>query len=386
MTVIPATILSDPALIAVLDMIEQGGHRAYLVGGAVRNALLGVTVDDIDIATDAHPEEVVALARAARLKPVPTGIDHGTVTVVSEGIGFEVTTFRRDVETDGRHATVAFSGELAEDAARRDFTMNALYADRTGRVIDPVGGIPDLHAGRLRFVGDPKARIVEDYLRILRFFRFLAWYGREAQPEAIAACAELRPGLDRIAKERIGAEMRKLLSAPNPAPAIALMAQTGVLVQILPGADPSHLAALIAAEEDAPPNWSRRLAALGADDPAGMLRLSRGEAKAQAVLSDAIAAKPGLDAAGYHLGLETATDLALIHIAQGEALPEGWRERLADAASSPLPISARDLSPPLTGKAIGRGLQAAEALWIASGFKTPAPALIDAALLAGEEE
>ncbi|TGN45943.1 CCA tRNA nucleotidyltransferase, partial [Paracoccus liaowanqingii] len=261
MTRLPPQILQDQGLRRVLDALQAQGDGAWLVGGVVRNALLGEPLDDIDIATDATPDRVQALASAAGLRAVPTGIDHGTVTLVADGRGFEVTTFRRDVETDGRHATVAFSTDLAEDAARRDFTMNALYADASGQVIDPVGGLPDLVARHLRFVGDPNARIAEDYLRILRFFRFFARYGRQADPAAVAACAAHRDGLARIARERIGAETKKLLAAPDPGPAVALMAQTGVLDLVLPGADPAALDALLAAEP-APGGWLRRLAAL----------------------------------------------------------------------------------------------------------------------------
>ncbi|MDO5527827.1 MAG: CCA tRNA nucleotidyltransferase, partial [Paracoccus sp. (in: a-proteobacteria)] len=266
---IEAPFLRDPALQAVLGAIGAGGHRALIVGGAVRNALLGAPVADVDIATDARPDQVIALARAAGLRSVPTGIAHGTVTVISDGRGFEVTTFRRDVETDGRRAVVAFSDDLAQDAARRDFTMNALYAEPGGQVIDPVGGLDDLRARRLAFVGAPEARIREDYLRILRFFRFLAWYGRDAEPQALAACTELRAGLTQISAERITAELMRLLAAPDPSEALDLMAQSGVLAQVLPGADNRAIAALVEAEQEheAPPNEARRaerrLAALG---------------------------------------------------------------------------------------------------------------------------
>ena len=245
---IAAAFLTDPALQSVLSMLETGGHRALIVGGAVRNALLDQPVGDVDIATDAPPERVAQLARAAGLKPVPTGIEHGTVTVVAQGTPFEVTTFRRDVETDGRNATVAFSDRLEDDAARRDFTMNALYADASGAVLDPARGLPDLQSRTLRFVGTPADRIREDYLRILRFFRFLAWYADHAAPGTIEAITAERDGLPRVSAERIGAEMRKLLAAPDPAPALALMAETGVLSQVLPQADPTPMPALIAAE------------------------------------------------------------------------------------------------------------------------------------------
>ncbi|RMC34321.1 CCA tRNA nucleotidyltransferase [Paracoccus alkanivorans] len=388
MTRLPPEILEDPALIAVLDAVEAQGNRAYLVGGAVRNALLEQPVDDIDIATDARPEHVQRLALSAGLKPVPTGIEHGTVTIVSDGRGFEVTTFRRDVETDGRRAVVAFSDNLDEDAHRRDFTMNALYADRTGAVIDPVGGLPDLEARRLRFVGDPEQRIREDYLRILRFFRFHAWYGHEAEPGAVAACAALKDGLEQIARERIGSEMKKLLAAPAPVASILLMAETGILDQLLPGAEPGALSDLVALEarENIPPSWSRRLAALsGGRDCADALRLSKDEIRGQTALAEAITAKWSLNEAGYRLGIRAGTDYALLAGSRRMALPPNWRPQVARAAEARLPISARDLMPQLTGPAVGRGLQAAETLWIESDFTRPAPALIQAALQAGEE-
>ena len=382
---ISAPFLTDPALLAVLDAIAAGGHRVLLVGGAVRNALLGEPIGDVDLSTEARPERVVELALAAGLKPVPTGIEHGTITVVSGGTGFEVTTFRRDVETDGRRAVVAFADSIEEDAQRRDFTMNALYATRRGEVIDPVGGLEDLAARRLRFVGLPEARIREDYLRILRFFRFHAWYGREAEPQALAACAALAGGLDGISKERIGAEMRKLLAAPDPCAALTLMTGTGILARVLPGADAAQMSALIAAEGETPPGWPRRLALLGAKDPAEALRLSRAEAGVQAQLAGALAGNWSLNEAGYRLGAALATDIALIRAARGDHLPEGWTAQIARAASARLPIAAADLMPDLQGPELGRGLRAAEALWIAGRFATPAAQLIEAARMAARE-
>ena len=379
----PAQIMADAALVHVLDALHAQGDHAYLVGGVVRNALLGQPVDDIDIATDAVPERVIALAQAANLRAVPTGIDHGTVTLVHDGRGFEVTTFRRDVETDGRHAVVSFTDDIAQDAARRDFTMNALYADRTGRVLDPVGGLPDLQARRLRFVGDPAQRIREDYLRILRFFRFFARYGQQADPDAVAACAAHKDGLSGIARERIGAEMRKLLAADDPAPSVALMARTGVLDLLLPGADPVALDALLAQEGDTPPAWPRRLAALH-HDPASALRLSKSEAKTQAALRTALDQDWSLDQTAYRLGAGIGLDHALLMAARGQDLPPDWRDQVVQAAQARFPIRAADL-PDLKGPALGHALKTAEAAWIASGFALPAPALIDMANLAGKE-
>ena len=215
---------------ALMKALNDAGHKALVVGGCVRNALLGVPVADVDIATDALPEEVMRIALAAKMKPVPTGIDHGTVTVVSGSIPHEVTTFRKDVETDGRRAVVAFATDVADDAHRRDLTINALYALADGTLVDPLGGLPDLKARRVRFIEDAEARIREDYLRALRFFRFHAYYGDPAvgmDPEALAAIAANLDGLDTLSRERVGAELLNLLAAPDPAPAVAAMAQTG---------------------------------------------------------------------------------------------------------------------------------------------------------------
>lgn len=375
-----AGFLADPGLQKVLAALEGAGYRGLLVGGAVRDGLLGRPVTDIDLATDARPESVLALAETAGLRAVPTGLVHGTVTLIADGAPFEVTTFRRDVETDGRRARVAFTGALAEDAARRDFTMNALYADARGQVLDPLGqGLDDLRAGRLRFVGDPQARIAEDYLRILRFFRFHAHYGRPGQVDgpALAACAAGRAGLARISAERIGAEMRKLLAAPDPSESLALMAQAGVLAQVLPGADARVLPRLVAAEAaaGAPPEWRRRLWALAAPEAAGRLRLSRADALHLRRLGEARAFGPA--AAAFYFGPETARDGVLLAQATARAVPADWVARIE--AAGPLPIKPADLAP-LSGPALGAGLRRAEAAWIESGFRAPPADLVARAL------
>ncbi|WP_333585378.1 CCA tRNA nucleotidyltransferase [Phenylobacterium sp.] len=230
--------MTAPAAAAVMDALEARGGRdcVRVVGGAVRNALMGRPVDDVDLATTLDPPAVIEALTAAGLKAAPTGIDHGTITAVAKGQGFEVTTLRRDVETDGRRAVVAFTTDWAEDAQRRDFTFNALYADREGRVHDPLGsGIADARAGRLVFIGDPAERIAEDYLRILRFFRFYAWYGKGAPDAAgLAACAAARDLLKDRPGERISKELLKLLAADDPRAAVGLVQETGVLGVVLP--------------------------------------------------------------------------------------------------------------------------------------------------------
>ena len=244
--------LDDPALQRLLGVLSEGGEEARVAGGAVRNTLLGEPVGDIDIATTTLPGETVRRAEAAGFRAVPTGFDHGTVTVVANGVGHEVTTLRADVETHGRHATVAFGRDWTADAARRDFTINALYATASGEVIDLVGGLADLESRTLRFIGVAEDRIGEDYLRILRFFRFFAFYGR-GRPDAagLKACARLKDGLAKLSAERIWKELRRTLEAPDPSRALLWMRQTGVLTAILPesekwGIDAIH--GLMAAE------------------------------------------------------------------------------------------------------------------------------------------
>lgn len=360
--------LDHPGTQALMQALERAGHKALFVGGCVRNALMGVPVSDIDISTDAPPEKVSGIAETSGFKPVPTGIDHGTVTVVAEGKPHEVTTFRRDVETDGRRAVVAFSDRIEDDAQRRDFTMNALYADRHGTVIDPLNGLPDLLACRVRFVGDPETRIREDYLRILRFFRFHAAYGDHESgidAEGLAACAALADGLDGISRERITAELRKLLSARDPAPAVAAMAQAGVLARVLPGADPRALGPLAHLDAAEPPRWLRRLAVLGGET--GQLRLSRPETRSLAALRSAIGSAELPAALGWRLGADLGDDAVLARAASlGTLPPQGWQAGVRKGATARFPVTAADLMPALQGEALGARLQDLEARWLAS--------------------
>jgi len=229
--------LSEPGLQAVLAMLDGGGHRALLVGGAVRNALMGEPVSDIDIATTETPERVMALLTAKGIKTVPTGLDHGTVTAVTPSRHFEITTLRADIATDGRRADVAFTGDWLTDAQRRDFTINALYCDADGTVHDPLGGAADIAARRVRFIGDAHQRIREDYLRILRFFRFHAHYGKgEPDGEALRACADERDGLKQLSGERVRDELLKIASAEAGPAAYRQMAASGILTIVLPEA------------------------------------------------------------------------------------------------------------------------------------------------------
>ncbi|MGE0022842.1 MAG: CCA tRNA nucleotidyltransferase [Hyphomicrobium sp.] len=385
-----AAWLAAPGPRAVLGALEAGGFAARVVGGAVRNALLGHPVKDVDIATTAPPQEVIRLAAAAGLGAVPTGIDHGTVTVIADHQAIEVTTLRRDVETFGRHARVTFTTDWAEDAARRDFTLNALYCDDEGTVHDPVRGYPDLMARRVRFIGDAADRIREDYLRILRFFRFTAAYA-EGPPDAdgLAASVALADGLDQLSAERVRAEMLRLLAARRAVETIAVMAEAGLVARVIgTGGDVALLARLVGIEggleRDGDPllrlaalaGGGRHLMSLGA-----RLRLSNAESErlARLALPDP-AFDPATDEAEaraflYRFGVETFRDGVLLAWAASKAAPDdaGWRARylLPQRWRVPeLPVRGADLLEAglAEGPAIGRVVRAFEDWWIAEDF------------------
>ena len=368
----PPPFLDDPALRAVLAAVPD----ARLVGGCVRDALAGRPVADIDLATPRHPEAVMQALRAAGIRAVPTGLDHGTVTAVVDRRGFEITTLRRDEETDGRHARVAYTDDWREDAARRDFTINALSMTADGAVFDPFGGIADLAAGRVRFVGDATQRIAEDYLRILRFFRFHARYGRPPpDPEALAAIRASVGGILRLSAERVWSELLRILAAPEPTGSVALMAEIGVLAAVLPeGADPDRLARLIKAGAPAEPLL--RLAALLTGDPealADRLKLSTAERERLAALRAPPVPAPGAtDADLRRLLADTPADILIgrAWLAGGDG-PD-WaalRARLAALPVPVFPLEGRDVlalgEPP--GPRVGALLRQIRAWWLAGG-------------------
>lgn len=362
------------ALVAALDPAGEGLVR--YVGGAVRDTLLGIAVKDIDMATPLEPPAVIERLKAAGIRSVPTGLAHGTVTAVLAGGPVEITTLRRDVSTDGRHATVAFSTDWSEDAARRDFTINALYADPQGLTVhDYFGGLADLKARRLRFIGDAEARIREDYLRILRYFRFQARFGSlPADAAAEAACSALAPGLKGLSRERIASELLMLLALPNPAPTVARMAELGVLGVILPEADPAALPPLLAAEaaRAVAPEPLRRLAALLPADPplaeliAARLRLSIAQRKHLALVAARTVPEEAARPLAYQVGRAAALDRLLITGEDTTPL-DGW-----DIPQFPLKggtIVARGVS---AGPEVARILRAVEARWVAEGFPNEA--------------
>jgi len=378
---------------SVFKALERGGFRARAVGGSVRNALLKLPVSDIDLATDAPPDDVLRLAAAAGFKIIPTGLAHGTVTVIAQSQPFEITTLRRDVATDGRHAEVAFTTDWVADARRRDFTINALYCDADGTIFDPLGGVQDLDPVRIRFIGDARRRIEEDYLRILRFFRFTAVYtaGGVVDADGLAACTALRDGLARISGERIQAELLKLLVAPHAGAVTAALVASGVL-RALVDAEPhaSDLARLIAIEErlGLTPDPVRRLAALAvvtSTDASALDRRLKLSAKDRGRLNCSAAhageLSPQLDerqlrVCAYRWGMPSYEDAALHGWARSGAGVDdaGWFgvASLASRFTPPeFPISGRDLVAlgyP-AGPGVGETLERLEAGWIAGGFQ-----------------
>ena len=379
--------LETPGLRAVFNALANEGETRA-VGGCVRNALLGEPIGDVDLATTLRPKDVIACAEAAGLRAVPTGLDHGTVTVIAAGTGYEVTTLRADAETHGRHATVAFHSDWEADAGRRDFTMNALYASRDGTLHDPLRGYADLMARQVRFIGDPVARIREDYLRILRFFRFFAWYGKGAPDEAaLKACHAERAGLRNLSRERIGMEVIRVLAAPDPVMALSAMAGAGVSASVFDGdTEPAGVGRLVALERAtgrAPDPLLRLAALLGAEVNANILqerlRLSRDQTEQLKGLADhhfkAIPNRRMIERAVLNRGNRAAADLLLLSWVFSGETPEHrcWRsafEIARDWQAPHFPLTGDDLiragmSP---GPQVGEALWKAKEAWIESGY------------------
>ena len=400
-----AAWLREPPLSKLLDALNRDGEEARVVGGAVRNALIGEPVGEVDLATTALPDEVSRRAAAAGFRIVPTGIEHGTVTVILDGRSYEVTTLRKDIETFGRHAKVAFGRDWKADAERRDFTMNALSA-ANGTVHDYVGGLADLRARRVRFIGDAGKRIAEDYLRILRFFRFHAAYGQGApDADGLAACIAGRAGLDHLSRERVRMELMKLLVARHATPAMAVMAEAGLLVTVLGGVPDLASFSNMAKVETAlglAPDAVRRLGALGvrvAEDAIRLwqrLRLANAEHDRLAYMASAWwRVSPGHDkdarALLYRLGPERFADRVLLAWTRSPApstdsawhslatLPQRW-------TAPAFPLKADDfLKRGLAkGPALGVALRAAEEAWIAADFPADPAAIASIADMAAK--
>ena len=371
--------LSNASLQTLMLAFEDAGFQIYAVGGCVRDTVLGRAVKDVDLSTDAPPDRTTQIIESLATKDhpwkaIPTGVEHRTITAVARvGSGpYEITTFRTDVETDGRHATVAFSHKIEDDAARRDFTINAFYADRHGKVQDLVGGSVDIAMQRVRFIGDPAARIKEDYLRILRFFRFTASHGNQddgIDADGLAACAMHADGLRAISRERIGTEVSRIIMGANAAPITGSMEQSGVLNRILPGASVLTLARLIDLERQSESELATRLAALGCEDIADRLRLPNVEAKKIGIVRSEAGKSTAPHELGFHYGFDQAVQCLLLRWA---SLLEPFDQMsLIDVelgAASEFPVQAADLMPELSGKNLGDRLKHLEAAWLRSKF------------------
>ncbi len=398
--------MRNAAIKALFQAMPDGALR--FVGGCVRNALWNELVSDIDLACKLEPKAVIEALDAAGIRNIPTGIDHGTVTAVIDGTPYEITSLRRDVETDGRRATVAYTSDWAEDAQRRDLTINALYADLNGTVYDPTGlGLEEIKIRKFRFVGDAGERVQEDYLRILRFFRFLAQYGGQEKVDAasLKACREHQAGLKKLSAERVWMELKKLLSAQNPVRACHIMLTNGVLETILPEANNvDGLEAMVRLEEregiKADPLM--RLMAMSAREPLQMALLAkrlkmskvetnrlRGWADDGAQLATDMPERDRL-AAIYRSGKQVILDRARLRAA-GESDPiqsSRWMV-LADLAmgwqAPTFPVTGKDLAKAGVpkGPGMGKALKALEALWVRSGFSTEKPQLLAALKLMG---
>lgn len=384
----PQPWMNEREVRTVMAALTAKRQTVRFVGGCVRDSVgqRKLRKMDVDVATPDDPKTVSALLAAEGLKAVPTGIAHGTVSAICGARRFEITTLRVDVETTGRHARIAFTDDWAADAARRDFTMNALYADPDGTLYDPTGGLEDLKTGRVRFIGDPSQRIKEDYLRILRFFRFYAYYGLPpADPAAVEACRRNASGLERLSGERIVHELRQILMARHPAPVLRMMATEEVLGRVVPEATNLDRLSRLTRRDTADPAWIRRLAAVMDGSPddirgrAEALRLSSRDCKRLVSLADIKPMLPTPDeqvlrGTLYAMGQEKFRDNVYLRWAEDAAGDHlGWQKmlRFAEKWTQPMfPLSGGDaLGLGLIGPAVGEALKVVESWWIAEDFQ-----------------
>ena len=372
-----------PGIRAIFDEFRSAGHQIFAVGGCVRNDQLRAPVRDVDFATSAKPEQVIELAAGRAWKTVPTGIRFGSVLTVLDGSPFEITTFRRDIETDGRHAVVEYGGSLEEDALRRDFTMNALYAGFDRRIVDPLKRIADLRRRRVRFIGKPAERIREDRLRMLRYFRMHASYAAERSPfdeSALEAVAAFASEVQSLSRERIGREFVLLLEADDPSLCLEKMESAGLLGHMLLGNWRVRAASSLAELErkhSVRASALARLAVLRGGDSARQLRLSRADDRKLARIEKWAGTAESAASLAHRLGKDEAVDVLLVRAAVANApLAAGFKETAEAAAKAEFPVSAKDLEPTLEGPRLGRELERLRRLWIDSGCALGREALL----------
>ena len=370
---ISANWLRKPSTQSIMEILISDGHEAYFVGGCVRDTLFNLKTTDVDIATSAHPKKVLEIMKKAGLKAIPTGIDHGTVTVVADQHSYEITTFREDIETDGRKSKVKFSKSLKEDAKRRDFSINAIYCEHDGTILDPLGGLDDIAEKRITFIGDPYERIKEDYLRILRFFRFAALYSanKKFHEIEISALSDLKDGLDIISAERKSDEIFKLFAAPNLIFSISLMEKTNIVPKVFHTYCFNSLANLqdIESRHEISPCATRRLAAYTEDNLKLHLRFSNKTAKTHKILRDEAKGSKGAAELSYRYNEKLALDIVLVRASlQGTEFSKEIFNQIKLGSTVEFPIKSSDIAEYFSGPKLGEILAFLEQKWIESDF------------------
>ena len=366
--------LRNPSAQKLSKLYKNFGYQVLFVGGCVRNTILKMPVTDIDLATDAQPEEIIKIAKENNIRFVPTGLAHGTITLIIDNTNYQITTFRTDFDHDGRYAKVEFTESLLLDASRRDLTINALYCNHVGEVIDPLNGLDDIKKQKIKFIGNPNERIKEDNLRILRFFRFQAIYGNknlEIDSIALEACHNHKSKLAALSKERITSELRKILSAPNPLEVIIKMNETGVLNELFQNVSIDSLEAYLKTEEKFKINinWLGRLLSLQVTQEEESLKLTRCEFKFLKQTKSAIENQIHVLEFSYYNGVENGKIYSILqNFRHNIILSKNLLNQINSLATKKFPITAKDLMPEISGKKLGEALRSLEDRWIKSNF------------------
>ena len=366
--------LRNPSAQKLSKLYKSFGYQVLFVGGCVRNTILKMPVTDIDLATDAQPEEIIKIAKENNIRFVPTGLAHGTITLIIDNKNYQITTFRTDFDHDGRYAKVEFTESLLLDASRRDLTINALYCNHVGEVIDPLNGLDDIKKQKIKFIGNPNERIKEDNLRILRFFRFQAIYGNknlEIDSIALEACHNHKSKLAALSKERITSELRKILSAPNPLEVIIKMNETGVLNELFQKVSIDSLGAYLKTEEKfkIKINWLGRLLSLQVTQEEESLKLTRCEFKFLKQTKSAIENQIHVLEFSYYNGVENGKIYSILqNFRHNIILSKNLLNQINSLATKKFPITAKDLMPEIRGKKLGEALRSLEDRWIKSNF------------------
>ena len=366
--------LRNPSAQKLSKLYKNFGYQVLFVGGCVRNTILKMPVTDIDLATDAQPEEIIKIAKENNIRFVPTGLAHGTITLIIDNKNYQITTFRTDFDHDGRYAKVEFTESLLLDASRRDLTINALYCNHVGEVIDPLNGLDDIKKQKIKFIGNPNERIKEDNLRILRFFRFQAIYGNknlEIDSIALEACHNHKSKLAALSKERITSELRKILSAPNPLEVIIKMNETGVLNELFQKVSIDSLEAYLKTEKKFKINinWLGRLLSLQVTQEEESLKLTRCEFKFLKQTKSAIENQIHVLEFSYYNGVENGKIYSILqNFRHNIILSKNLLNQINSLATKKFPITAKDLMPEISGKKLGEALRSLEDRWIKSNF------------------